>query len=47
VKTDVDADVYELDWSPDGRKIAFSGGSGMDIEFWFMENFLPLIKGRR
>jgi Tol biopolymer transport system component len=47
VKTDVDADAYELDWSPDGRKIAFSGESGMDIEFWFMEDFLPLVKARK
>lgn len=44
VKTDVDADVYQLDWSPDGRKIAFSGESGMDIELWFMEDFLHLLK---
>jgi Tol biopolymer transport system component len=44
VKTDVDADADELDWSPDGRKIAFSGDSGMDIEFWFMEDFLHLLK---
>ncbi len=44
VKTDVDADAYQLDWSPDGRKIAFSGESGMDIEFWFMEDFLHLLK---
>ena len=44
VKTDVDADANELDWSPDGRKIAFSGESGMGIEFWFMENFLHLLK---
>ena len=44
VKTDVDADVYELDWSPDGQKLAFSGQSGMDIEFWFMEDFLHLLK---
>jgi len=47
LKTDVDADAGKLDWSPDGRKIAFSGDSGMDIEFWFMEDFLPLIKGRK
>jgi Tol biopolymer transport system component len=47
VKTDVDADAGTLDWSPDGRKIAFSGESGMDIEFWFMEDFLPLVKGRK
>jgi Tol biopolymer transport system component len=44
VKTDVDAYAGTLDWSPDGRKIAFSGDSGMDIEFWFMEDFLPLLK---
>jgi Tol biopolymer transport system component len=44
VKADVDADAYQLDWSPDGRKIAFSGDSGMDIEFWFMEDFLHLLK---
>jgi tricorn protease len=44
VKTDVDADAGKLDWSPDGRKIAFSGDSGMDIEFWFMEDFLHLLK---
>gem|GEM_PF-2607694 len=44
VKTDVDADASQLDWSPDGRKIAFSGESGMDIEFWFMEDFLRLLK---
>ena len=47
VKTDVDADAGTLDWSPDGRKIAFSGESGMDVEFWFMEDFFPLVKGRK
>jgi Tol biopolymer transport system component len=44
VKTDVDAWAGMLDWSPDGQRIAFSGDSGMDVEFWFMENFLPLVK---
>jgi len=44
IKTDVEAEALELDWSPDGRKIAFSGRSGWDKEFWFMEDFLPLIK---
>lgn len=47
VKTDVDAYAGTLDWSPDGRKIAFSGEIGMDIEFWFMEDFLPFVKGRK
>lgn len=44
VKTDVDAVAGTLDWSPDCRKIAFSGESGMENEFWFMEDFLPLLK---
>ncbi|MFH1941670.1 MAG: hypothetical protein ABIL68_06155 [bacterium] len=47
VKTDVDAWASKLDWSPDGRKIAFSGDGGMDIEFWFMEDFLPLIEHQK
>ena len=44
VKTDVEAEALELDWSPDGREIAFSGRSGWDKEFWYMEDFLPLVK---
>jgi Tol biopolymer transport system component len=44
VKTDIDADAIMLDWSPDGRKIAFTGRSGADKEFWFMEDFLHLLK---
>lgn len=44
VKTDVDARAGMLDWSPDGKKIAFSGEIGMNVEFWFMEDFLPLDK---
>jgi Tol biopolymer transport system component len=44
IKTDVEAEALELDWSPDGKKIAFSGRSGWDKEFWFMEDFLRLLK---
>ncbi len=44
VKTDVEAEALELDWSPDSKKIAFSGRSGWDKEFWFMEDFLRLLK---
>lgn len=44
VKTDLDASAGTLDWSPDGRKIALSGESGMENEFWVMENFLPQAK---
>ena len=42
LKTDVDARAGTLDWSPDGQKITFSGESGMNIELWFMEDFLPI-----
>jgi len=44
VKLDVDAEAIKLDWSPDGQKIAFTGSSGGDKEFWFMEDFLRLLK---
>ena len=30
-----------LDWSPDGKKLAFSAQLGQDPEFWFVEGFLP------
>ena len=33
--------AYYSSWSPDGKKIAFSRGSGMKKELWFMEDFLP------
>jgi Tol biopolymer transport system component len=36
-----------LDWSPDGRAIAFTGSEGGNQELWLMENFLPLVKGAR
>jgi len=41
LKVDVDAYAGMLDWSPDGKKIAFSGENGMEKELWFMEDFLP------
>jgi Tol biopolymer transport system component len=44
LKTDVEAEALELDWSPDGTKIAFSGRSGWNKEFWFMEDFLQKLK---
>ena len=44
LKTDVEAEALELDWSPDGTKITFSGRSGWDKEFWFMEDFLQALK---
>jgi Tol biopolymer transport system component len=48
IKTDlVDTDTYHLDWSPDGKRLVFGGYKGGGREFWLMENFLPLVKGRK
>jgi Tol biopolymer transport system component len=35
---------FHIDWSPDGKKFAFTAGLGGDEELWLMEGFLPLIK---
>jgi hypothetical protein len=32
---------------PEGRRIAFTSGSGRRSEIWVMENFLPPIKASR
>jgi Tol biopolymer transport system component len=47
LKTDVNARADKLDWSPDGQKIAFTGASGGEKELWLMEDFLPLLQGRK
>lgn len=36
--------VTKIDWSPDGKTIAFTGMSGGNRELWLMEDFLPLVK---
>jgi Tol biopolymer transport system component len=36
-----------LDWSPDGRTIAFTGSKGGDEELWLMEDFIHLVKAPR
>lgn len=43
----VDTQIYHLDWSPDGEKLVFGGWQGGDREFWLMEDFLHLVKGRK
>jgi len=40
----VDVSIYHLDWSPDGEQFVFGGGKGGYYEFWFLEDFLPLVK---
>ncbi|NOR34190.1 MAG: hypothetical protein GQ579_05870 [Bacteroidales bacterium] len=47
VKADVDANAAMLDWSPNGKKFVFSGNSGGEPEFWFMEDFLSEIKAEQ
>ncbi len=42
VKTNlVDVKIYHLDWSPDGKRFVFGGVKDGDMEFWFLEDFLP------
>lgn len=48
IETDlVDINMYHLDWSSDGDRFVFSGYQGDSPEFWLMEDFLPLVKGRK
>lgn len=48
IETDlVDINIFHLDWSPDGDRFVFSGYQGDSSEFWLMEDFLPLVKGRK
>lgn len=48
IKTNlVDVDIWHLDWSPDGKQFVFSGGKGGNAEFWFLENFLPLVENKK
>lgn len=36
--------ISEFSWSPNGEKIAFVASSGGELEFYLVENFLPLDK---
>jgi len=47
VKTGLDSMADKIDWSPDGKKIAFSASKGGDVELWLMEDFLPLVTGKK
>jgi len=33
--------TWHFDWSPDGERFVFTGWKGGDLEFWFLEDFLP------
>jgi len=43
----VDVVIWHLDWSPDGGQFVFSGGTDPKAEFWFLENFLPVVKAKK
>jgi Tol biopolymer transport system component len=36
--------IYQFDWSPDGKRFVFCGRKTGEKEFWFLEDFLPLDK---
>jgi Tol biopolymer transport system component len=36
--------IYQFDWSPDGKRFVFCGRKTGEKEFWFLEDFLPLNK---
>ena len=44
IKTGSDVKAFHLAWSPDGKKFAFAARMGGELEFWLMEDFLPLVK---
>ena len=44
LKTGLDGYFLKISWSPDGNKIAFTAAQGGEIEFWLLEDFLPLVK---
>jgi Tol biopolymer transport system component len=39
--------IQQIDWSPDGKTLAFSGASGAEEEVWLMSDFLHLVKTPR
>jgi Tol biopolymer transport system component len=43
----LDIEGLEPDYSPDGKKIVFSRGTGARKEFWLVENFLPTEKTKK
>jgi Tol biopolymer transport system component len=44
IKTDLDGNILQFALSPDGETIAFNAPSGGDLELWFMEDFLSLVR---
>jgi len=43
----VDVKIFHLDWSPDGERFVFVGMAGGKKEFWFLEDFLPLVENKK
>ena len=39
-----DVNIYHFDWSPDEERFVFTGWKGGDLEFWFLEDFLPELE---
>ena len=39
-----ESDYWHVSWSPDGTKLAFAAIQNGETEFWFMEDFIGLVK---
>jgi Tol biopolymer transport system component len=47
IRVGFDGRIMQIDWSPDGRTFAFSGGTGGEEEIWLMSDFVNLVKTAR
>jgi len=43
----LDVIIFDMDWSPDGKLFVFGGLIMPKSEFWFLEDFLPLVENKK
>ena len=47
IRVGFDGRIMQIDWSPDGQTLAFSGSVGGEEEIWLMSDFVNLVKTAR